>query len=131
MLNAVVIPAGSIVVPSLPGHVFAQAWEHPACNPIIDSSRMWKVRQTPLSIVAYLQSHASTWVPYGPTGQTSSGAQVIAYIMSGTANRPGWGSSDQSDELQVTVAPLGDGFSGIRADGQAVPTGASCKRSTA
>lgn len=129
MLEAVTVPDGSTVVKSLPGHVFAQAWQHPACTPLVDRTRTWTVPASPSTVVAYLQAHPPSWIPYGPTGEESSGGRISAYILNGIPDRPDWTSSGNPDQLQITVAALGSNTSGIRADAQAIPHGASCKTS--
>jgi hypothetical protein len=47
MLDAAVVPPGSVPVLFLPGAVFAQPSEEPACAPLIDQVRYWIVPVIP------------------------------------------------------------------------------------
>src|SRR5262249_45115999 len=47
MLDAAVVPPGSVQVIFLPGAVFAQPSQEPACTPLIDQTRYWMVPGDP------------------------------------------------------------------------------------
>ena len=126
LLDAAIVPSGARQTAPLPGSVFAQPWENPACSPLVDKSRFWVVAGDPQSITAYIRAHPPSWIPYTIVGQTSSGGQTTSYDLGGRPSGSGWGSNDQ---LDLTVASTGNDSTGIRADGEVVPSGASCESS--
>jgi hypothetical protein len=125
MLDAVLVPPGSRPVPSLPGRAFDQPWEEPACFPLVDKSRLWEVAGDPQSVFSYLKAHAPTWIPYNSTGQVSG--QFSASTLEGYPTGPGWSSPSSAYQLDLTVAANGHRSTGIRADGEVIPPGATCK----
>jgi hypothetical protein len=124
MLDAAVVPPGSMQVFFLPGAVFAQPSQEPACAPLTDQARYWIVPGDPQDIAVFLRSHAPPGIPNSGMGQLSTaGGQTISYDVI-DAER---GSSEASPaELDITVAALGAGMAGIRADAEVVPAGATC-----
>src|SRR6516162_2416005 len=107
MLDAAVIPPGSLQVFFLPGAVFAQPSQEPACAPLVDQARYWIVPGDPRDIAAFLRAHAPPGIPNSGAGQLSTaGGQTISYDVS-DAER---GNSEGSPaELDFTVAALGAG----------------------
>jgi hypothetical protein len=124
MLDAAVIPPGSLQVFFLPGAVFAQPSQEPACAPLVDQARYWIVPGDPRDIAAFLRAHAPPGIPNSGAGQVSrAGGQATSYDVI-DAER---GNSEGSPaELDITVAALGAGMAGIRADAEVVPAGAAC-----
>jgi hypothetical protein len=124
MLDAAVVPPGSVPVFFLPGAVFAQPSQEPACAPLIDQARYWMAPGDPQDIAAFLRAHPPPGIPNSGEGQLSTtGGQTISYDLL-DAER---GSSEGSPaELDITVAALGAGMAGIRADAEVVPAGATC-----
>ena len=124
MLDAAVVPPGSVQVFFLPGGVFAQPSQEPACAPLIDQVRYWMVPGDPRDIAAFLRSHAPPGIPNNGEGQLSTaGGQTISWDVI-DAERGNRGGSPA--ELDFTVAALGAGIAGIRADAVVVPGGATC-----
>ena len=124
MLYAIVVPPGSLQVSFLPGDVFAQPSQEPACTPLIDQARYWMVPGDPQDIAAFLRAHAPPGIPYGGEGQLiTAGGQTISYDVI-DAERGNSGGSPA--KLDITVAALGAGMAGIRADAEVVPAGATC-----
>jgi hypothetical protein len=124
MLDAAVVPPGSVQVFFLPGAGFAQPSQEPGCAPLIDQARYWIVPGDPQDIAAFLRAHAPPGIPNSGTGQLSTaGGQTISYDVIDTERGNGGGSPA---ELDITVAALGAGMVGIRADAEVVPGGATC-----
>jgi hypothetical protein len=124
MLDAAVVPPGSVQVFFLSGPVFAQPSQEPACAPLIDQARYWMVPGDPQDIAAFLRAHAPPGIPNNGEGQLSTaGGQTISYdvIDAELGNSKG-----SPAELDITVAALGAGMAGIRADAEVVPAGATC-----
>jgi hypothetical protein len=118
---------GSAQVFLLPGAVFAQPSQKPACAPLVDQTRYWMVPGDPQDIAAFLQAHAPPGIPNSGAGQLSTtGGQTISYDVI-DAERGNSGGSPA--ELDFTVAALGAGRAGIRADAEVVGDGATCSYS--
>ena len=127
MLDAAVVPPGSVPVFFLPGAVFAQPPQEPACGPLIDQARYWIVPGDPQDIAAFLRVHPPPGIPNSGTGRLSTpGGQTISYDVIDA--EPG-NSEGSPAELDITVAALGAGIAGIRADAEVVPAGATCSYS--
>jgi len=127
MLDAAVVPPGSVQVFFLPGGVFAQPSQEPACAPLIDQTRYWIVPGDPQDIASFLRAHAPPGIPNNGAGQLSTaGGQTISYDVI-DAERGNSGGSPA--ELDFTVAALGAGMAGIRADAGVVPADATCSYS--
>ena len=127
MLDAAVVPPGSVPVFFLPGAVFAQPAQEPACAPLIDQARYWIVPGDPPDIAAFLRAHAPPGIPNRSAGQLSTaGGQTISYDV--MDEERGNGEAPPA-ELDITVAALGAGIAGIRADAQVVPADATCSYS--
>jgi hypothetical protein len=127
MLDAAVVPPGSVPVFFLPGAVFAQPSREPGCAPLIDQVRYWMVPGDPQDIAAFLRAHAPSWIPNSGEGQSSTaGGQTISYNVMDAERVSSQGSPA---ELNITVAALGAGIAGIRADAEVVPAGATCSYS--
>lgn len=124
LLDAAVLPAGSVQVSFLPGAVFAQPSQEPACAPVVDQARYWMVPGDPQDIAAFLRAHAPPGIPNTGQGRLSTAdGQTISYDVI-DAER---GNSEASPaQLDITVAALGAGMAGIRADAEVVSAGATC-----
>jgi hypothetical protein len=114
-------------MPALPGKEFDQPWEKQVCSSLVDVSRLWDVPGDPVAVLAYLHAHPPNWIPYSGSG--SQTGRPVLYFLTGYPAGPGWSSQASAYELDLTVASTGSGLTGIRADGQVVPPGASCRRS--
>jgi hypothetical protein len=127
MLDAAIVPPGSVQVFFLPGSVFAQPSEEPGCTPLIDQTRYWMVPGDPQDIASFLRAHAPPGIPNNGTGQLSTGGgQTISYDVLDTERGNSGGSPA---DLDFTVAALGAGMAGIRADAEVIPGGATCSYS--
>ena len=127
MLDAAVVPPGSVPVFFLPGAVFAQPSQKPGCAPLIDQVRYWIVPGDPQTIAAFLRAHAPPGIPNSGEGQLSTAdGQRISYDVFDA--EPGHSEGSPAD-LDITVAALGAGIAGIRADAEVVPADATCIRS--
>ena len=71
MLDAAVVPPGSVQVFFLPGGAFAQPPQEPACAPLIDQTRYWIVPGDPQDIASFLRAHAPPGIPSHGAGQLS------------------------------------------------------------
>ena len=128
MLDAAIVPPGSVPVFSLPGGVFAQPSQQPGCTPLIDQTRYWMVPGDPRGIAAFLRAHAPPGIPNNGAGWSgTAGGQTISYDVLDTER----GNSENSPaDLDFTVAALGPGMTGIRADAEvAAADGATCSYS--
>ena len=124
MLDAAIVPPGAMQVFFLPGAVFAQPAQEPACAPVTDLTRYWMVPGDPQDIAAFLRAHPPPGIPNRGAGQLSAaGGQTISYDVIDA--EPG-NSEGAPAELDITVATLGAGIAGIRADAEVVPVGATC-----
>jgi hypothetical protein len=75
-------------------------------------------------IAAFLRAHAPPGIPNNGEGQLSTaGGQMISYDV---IDAERGNSKDSPAELDITVAALGAGMAGIRADAEVVPAGATC-----
>jgi hypothetical protein len=127
MLDAAVVPPGSVQVFFLPGGVFARPSQEPACAPLIDQARYWIVPGDPQDIALFLRAHAPPGIPNSGAGQLSTaGGQTISYDVIDAERGNGGGSPA---ELDFTVAALGAGMAGIRADAEVVSADATCSYS--
>lgn len=126
MLDAAIIPPGAVQVPSLPGSVFAQPFQHPACTPLVDEARYWKVPGNPRNIASFLKVHAPSWIPNSGSGSGGPSGKPTFYGVFDVPRAKGWSSSAQ---LDFTVAALRGGATGIRADAEVIPPRSSCARS--
>ena len=123
MLDAAVVPPGSVQVFFLPGAVFAQPSQEPACAPRVDQARYWMVPGDPRDIAAFLRAHPPPGIPNSGAGQLTTGGRTISYDVIDA--EPGGGGGSPA-ELDLTVAGIGGGIAGIRADAEVVPEGATC-----
>jgi hypothetical protein len=124
MLDAAVVPPGSVQVFFLPGGVFSQPSQGLACAPLIDQTRYWMVPGDPRDIASFLRAHTPPGIPYSSTGWLGTGGgQTISYDV---LDRERGNSGGSPAELDFTVAALGAGMAGIRADAEVVPAGATC-----
>ena len=124
MLDAVIVSPGSMQVFFLPGTVFAQPGQEPGCTPLIDRARYWIVPGDPEDIAAFLRAHAPPGIPNSGEGQLSAAdGRTISYDVFDM--EPG-NSEGAPAELDITVAALGAGMAGIRADAEVVPADATC-----
>lgn len=124
MLDAAVVPPGSVPVFFLPGGVFSQPSQGLACAPLIDQTRYWMVPGDPRDIASFLRAHTPPGIPYSSTGWLGTGGgQTISYDV---LDRERGNSGGSPAELDFTVAALGAGMAGIRADAEVVPAGATC-----
>jgi hypothetical protein len=123
MLDAVVVPAGAQQVSTLPGGVFSQPFEQPGCSPLIDNAREWELGGEPQNVAAFLVAHPPPGIPNTSRGWAGNGGVTTSYDVADTPSGPDWTSNDQ---LAFTIAALGDGRTGIRADAEVVPAGAIC-----
>jgi hypothetical protein len=127
MLDAAIVPPGSVQVFSLPGGVFAQPSQQPACTPLIDQTRYWMVPGDPQHIASFLREHPPPGIPNNGAGWLSTaGGQTISYDVTDAERGNNAGSPA---ELDFTVAALGAGMAGIRADAEVVADGATCSYS--
>lgn len=127
MLDAAVFPPGSMQVFFLPGDVFAQPSEQPACTPLIDQAWYWIVPGDPQDIASFLQAHPPPGIPNTGAGQlNTAGGQTISYDV---LDAERGNSGGYPAELDFTVAALGAGMAGIRADAEVIPADATCSRS--
>jgi hypothetical protein len=127
MLDAAIVPPGSVQVFSLPGGVFAQPSQQPGCTPLIDQARYWMVPGDPQGIASFLQAHAPPGIPNKSVGWSGTGGGQTASYDVLDAERGNSGGSPA--ELDFTVAALGAGMAGIRADAEVVADGATCSYS--
>lgn len=126
MLDAVILPPGAAGVPVLPGASFSQPSAAPACDPLIDEARYWVVPGSPADVAAFLEAHAPSWLPSVGTGTLSNSGGVVNYDV--TYEPRGMGFGDPIG-LDITVAALPSGLTGMRADAEVIPPSAECTRS--
>jgi hypothetical protein len=127
MLAAAVVPPGSIKAAILPGSVFSQPSEGMACTSVIDQTLYWMVPGDPQDIAAFLRAHPPPGIPYSSTGWLGTGGgQTISYDV---LDRERGNSGGFPAQLDFTVAALGPGMAGIRADAEVVGPSATCSRS--
>jgi hypothetical protein len=127
MLGAAVVPAGAVRVSRLPGAAFAQPSEEPACTPLTDAVRDWKVPGNAGEVAAFLAAHAPGWLPNDGTGSlVASGGEPISYSVS---DAPQDTRLARAAELDLTVAALPGGMTGIRADAEVPAADAACTTS--
>ena len=126
MLDAAIIPPGAVQVPSLPGSVFAQPFQHPACTPLVDEARYWEVPGNPQDIASFLKAHTPSWIPNSGSGSGGPSSKPTFYGVFDVPRAKGWSSSAQ---LDFTVAALRGRTTGIRADAEVIPPRSSCTRS--
>lgn len=124
MLDAAIVPPGSMQVFFLPGGVFAQSSQQPGCTPLIDQARYWMVPGDPQAITSFLRGHAPPGIPNQSAGRLGTGSgQTISYDVLDTERGNSGGSPA---DLDFTIAALGAGITGIRADAEVVAGGATC-----
>jgi hypothetical protein len=118
LLDRLPTPPGSTLVLGLPGSAFSQPQYSSGCNPLVDETRFWVVPGQPLAVASFFRSHplAGFSIGYG----TGPGAGTYSVTDGGTI------PSVQADTVDITLAATAAGTTGIRADAQVVPHGASC-----
>ena len=120
------VPPGSVQVFYLPGGAFAQPSQEPASAPLVDQTRYWIPPGDPQDIASFLRAHAPPGMPSHGAGQLSmADGQTISYDV---IDAEGGNSGGSPAELDFTVAALGAGMAGIRADAE-VPADATCSYS--
>ena len=115
---------------ALPGQFLGEPFQRPICEPLIDLTRRWVMRGDPAEFAAFLTAHAPSWIPnsgtgeagQGPTASPTSAYGVIDMVRAVSLNGVG------SPTLVFTVASIGGGETGIRADAQVLPPNAVCVR---
>jgi hypothetical protein len=127
MLDAAIVPPGSVQIFSLPGGVFAQPSQQPACTPMIDQTRYWMVPGDPQHIASFLREHPPPGIPNSGAGRLSTAEGQT--ISNDVTDAERGNSSGSPAELDFTVAALGTGMAGIRADAEVVADGATCSYS--
>jgi hypothetical protein len=132
MVDAVNLPPGATEVSSLEGSNFSEPWTHEACSPLVDQVRFWTVPGAPQAVFTYISNRAPSWIPNQSSANPGPQSSEDYYGVEGEATAPGW--TDESppydeNELVVTIASTGNGSTGIRADGLAVPATGECSSS--
>jgi hypothetical protein len=127
MLDAAIVPAGATRVSALAGSAFAQPSEEPACTPLTDDVRYWKVPGSAADVAAFLAAHTPDWLTKDGTGSlVASGGEQISFSIS---DAPKDARLARAAELDLTVAALPGGMTGIRADAEVPAANATCATS--
>lgn len=128
MLTAAVLPPGAVQVSGLPGSAFSSPSQEPACHPLTDEVRYWTAPGDPAQVAAFLQAHPPAGLSYNGNGSLfdSTTGHVISYDVTDTLPGHGFGAPAG---LDLTVAALPGGATGIRADAEVVPPHAACTSS--
>jgi hypothetical protein len=108
----------------LTGSAFAEPPQSPRCRPIVDETSYWAVPENPQDVVGFLKSHAPRWIPNKGSGSYTDKGAVVSSFVTDYVVKSGWNTNDQ---LDFSVASVGQGSSGIRADAEVVPPDASCQ----
>jgi hypothetical protein len=107
--------------------VFAHPSQEPACHPLTDEVRYWVVAGDPADVTAFLTAHAPSWLPNDGSGWLgSTGGGTISYEV---MDAPRGKSLRAQPGLDFTIAALPGGATGVRADAEVVPPGATCTSS--
>jgi hypothetical protein len=121
MLDVAVVPPGAVPVFFLPGSVFARPSSKPACGPLIDQARYWVVPPGHRSVSAGARPARDPQQRRGPVELERRPRDLLRRCRRGTGRQRGVPA-----ELDITVAALGAGMAGIRADAEVVQAGATC-----
>jgi hypothetical protein len=89
--------------------------------------RYWEVQGSAGEVAAFLAAHTPSWLPNDGTGSlVTSGGEAISYSIS---DAPKDGRLTWAAELDLTVAALPGGMTGIRADAEVPAANAACTTS--
>jgi hypothetical protein len=116
LLSLAPVPAHAVRLGSPPSSLAYPAMGLPDVQSLVDQSRSWRLPMSYRAAVSWLAAHQPAGLPQdGSSRSYLSDSQSAGFGYTGQGNRA-W----QSAELDVEVAPSGDGGSVLRADGLVV-----------
>jgi hypothetical protein len=104
--------------------VFAQPAVVPACHPLVDATRYWKVPGSLAEVTRQFKAHPESGLPQVGGGTIFRDGAVTMMFITETGN-------NAKQMVDLSLADVGRGTVGVRADGLVVPSGSSCTSSGA
>jgi hypothetical protein len=104
--------------------VFAQPAVAPACHPLADASRYWKVPGSLAEVTRQFKAHPESGLPQVGGGTIFRDGAVTMMFITETGN-------NAKQMVDLSLADVGRGTVGVRADGLVIPPGSSCTSSGA
>ena len=115
----VVVPAHTVRVRALIGPVFAKPAVVPACDPLVDATRYWKVPGSLAKVTGEFKAHPESGLPQVGGGTMFHHGAVTMMFITETSN-------NAKQMLDLSLADVGRGTVGVRADGLVIPPGSVC-----
>jgi hypothetical protein len=124
IVDRVVVPAHAVRVRALSGSVFAHPAVVPACHPLVDATRYWKVPGSLAHVTDEFKAHPESALPQVGGGTIFHNGAITMMFITETGN-------NAKQMLDVSLASVGRGIVGVRADGLVIPPGSACSSSGA
>jgi hypothetical protein len=124
IVSRVVVPARAVRERALSGSVFAQPAVVPACHPRDDATRYWKVSGSLAHVTDEFKAHPESALPQVGGGTIFRDGAITMMFITETGN-------NAKQMLDLSLAYVGRGTVGVRADGLVIPPGSACSSSGA
>jgi hypothetical protein len=121
MVTMAIVPPGSSDVARLDGKDLTEPAQVSACDPLVDATTLWLVREPAGKLTIFLLHHVPRGMRNDEAGSMSSGGVTTSYSV---ADMPA-GKHPAQRTLIFTFAPVGRAI-GLRVDALTIPSGASC-----
>ncbi len=119
LLGLLVLPAGSVRAASAPTAALAHPGDTVATPNLVDVHAWWRVRGSMSSVLAFVERHPPRGSERSGSGRFAHGSTVLSRELD--FSWPAVGVL-RYRALAVEVAPLPHGYTGVRADGEAIWT---------
>ncbi len=119
MVDRVVAPTHAVRVGALNGSVFARPAVVPACHPLVDATRYWKVPGSLAHVTDEFKAHPESALPQVGGGTIFRNGAITMMFITETGN-------NTKQMLDLSLAVVGRGKVGVRADGLVIPPGSVC-----
>jgi hypothetical protein len=121
MVTMAIVPPGSSTVARLDGKDLTEPAQVSACDPIVDATTLWLVREPAGKLTTFLVHHVPRGMRNDEAGSMSSGGVTTSYSV---ADMP-LGKHPPQRTLIFTFAPVGRA-TGLRVDALTIPSSAAC-----
>jgi len=121
MVTMAIVPPGSSAVARLDGKDLTEPAQVSACDPIVDATTLWLVRESAGKLTTFLVHHVPRGMRNDEAGSMTSGGVTTSYSV---ADMP-MGKHPPQRTLVFTFAPVGRA-TGLRVDALTIPSRAVC-----
>ncbi len=119
LVGWVVVPAHAVRVRALNGSVFAQPAVVPVCHPLVDATRYWKVPGSLAHVTDEFKARPERGLPQLGVGSIFRNGAITMMFITETGH-------NTKQMVDLSLAYVGRGTVGVRADGLVIPPGSSC-----